>query len=238
MTARDCPDAARCPVPEPDRAVDPTLLSIAPLPANDVVCRAFEFRFGYDSFNPGLGDTRFAPLMRNPEPPIPTLYGGTDDLGVLLESVLHDVHQDVPDRVIYEAIVRGFGLAYMRLPRVLALVDFRNAALERYGLSRGQIVSTTAEHYSCTREWAMWLHGLSIGGVQPDGILWHSRQAELLKADRLSEVFVLFGDRAESSPGAYPLTHVGVRNLTEGPGLVMLESLAEQLDARIEPAID
>ena len=155
---------------------------------------------------------------------------------MLLESVLHDVHHDAADRVVYEAIARTWGLENVRLPRALALLDLRDDALVRLGLERGQLVSAAAAHYPCTREWAVWLHGQSVRGVAPDGIVWHSRRAELVPSER-HEVFVLFGDRAPSVPGAYPLTPAGFRNLTDGPGRVTLERLAEALDARIEPAV-
>lgn len=238
MTATDCPDASNCPVPHPPGGIEVSDLAVATLRANAVACRAFEFKRGYDSFNSGFGDTRFAPIATRRGDAVPTLYGGADDVGVLLETVLHDIHHDVPDRIVYEAIVRKWGLAFVRLPRALHVIDLCDDALAALGVSRHQLVTTTAEHYPCTREWGRWLHEQHIGGVEPDGIIWHSRQAELHQPDIRREVFVLWGDRAPSGPGDYPLTGPGVRNLTEGPGRVLLDRLAEDLDARVEFAVD
>jgi RES domain len=210
----------------------------AVLPAGAEVCRSFQFKWGYDSFNPGRGDTRFAPLTTAAGETVPTFYGGVDDVVALLETVFHDVHHDVQDRIIYEAVVRQWGVAFVRLPRDLVVVDVRDEALNELGMSRSQLITTTAEHYCCTREWARWLHAHRIGRTKPVGILWHSRQAELHAPTIRREVFVLWGDRAPSEPGKYPLTGPGVRNLTEGIGRVLLDQLAEDLDARIEPADD
>jgi hypothetical protein len=236
VTAADCPDPTNCPVPNPpagNRVGDfPTTV----LPADAEVCRGFEFKWGYDSFNPGFGDTRFAPFINAAGEAVPTLYGGVGDVVVLLETVFHEVHHDVADRIIYEAIVRKWGLAFVRIPRNVVVVDLRDEALKELGLSRSQLITTTAEHYGCTREWARWLHGHRIGRTKVAGILWHSRQAELHEPAIRREVFVLWGDRAPSAPGDYPLTGPGVRNLTEGIGRVLLDRLAEDLDARIEPA--
>lgn len=238
MTAEECPDVSGCPVPDPAAAVEPERFRVHELPANAVVCRAFKLKWGYDSFNPGTGDTRFAPIADMAGDAIPTLYGGADAVGVLLEAVFHDVHHRVADRVIYEALVRQWGLAFVRLPRALAFVDLRDAALAAAGLSREQLVTTTAEHYPCTRAWSRWFHDQQIEGGHVDGLIWHSRQAELHPTSIPREVFLLWGDRAPSTPGSYPLAGPGVRNLTEGPGRVRLERLAEDLDARAEPADD
>lgn len=200
------------------------------------MCRAYELKFGYGSFNPGFGDTRFAPLTTGGGAAIPTLYGGVDDESVLLETVFHEVHHIVADRVIYEAVVRQWGLACIRLPRELTLVDLRDDALEALGITRDELVATTAEHYPCTRAWGLWLHEHPIDGLAAEGILWHSRQSELRTPGTRREVFVLWGDRAPSEPDAYELTGPGVRNLVEGPGRVLLDRLAEDLAASIEPA--
>lgn len=210
---------------------------VTQLPAGAPVCRGYELKWGYDSFNPGFGDTRFALIPAHGGGMVPSLYGGVDDVVVLLETVFHDVHHSVGDRIIYEAVVRSWALAFVRLPRELTVIDLRDDALFAVGLSRSQLVAASAEHYPCTRAWATWLHNHPVGGRLAEGILWHSRQSEL-QPDARREVFVLWGDRAPAVPGAYPLTGPGVRSLTEGPGRLLLEQLAEDLDAVIEPAVD
>ena len=77
MTAADCPDPANCPVPNPPAGRLVGDFQSAELPEGAVVCRAFEFERGYDSFNPGFGDTRFAPLITADGHAVPSMYGGT-----------------------------------------------------------------------------------------------------------------------------------------------------------------
>jgi hypothetical protein len=67
-------------------------------------------------------------------------------------------------------------------------------------------------------------------GDAPDGVLWHSRQAELTGHEP-RVVMILFGDRA---PIEYRLVGPGVRNLVEGAGAALVEEIAETLDALVE----
>ncbi len=229
----ECPDPARCPVPDPPGGASD--FGVVVLPAGTVVWRTYQLKFGYDEYNPGIGDTRFAPLI-TATGPVPTLYCGNDAVVVLLEALFHDVHQAVGDRIVYEGVVRNWGLAQVRLPRDVRLVDVRNPALTRCGLARPQLVATTAAHYPCTRRWAQWFHAVSHSGADCEGIAWHSRQAELhLSADD-REVYLFFGDRAPAGRGVFPLAGPGVLNLVEGPGRLLLERIAEELDARVEPS--
>jgi hypothetical protein len=193
--------------------------------------RVYRLRRGFAEFNPGLGDTRFAPLIY--EAPVPTLYGGEDETVALLESVFHDVSL-AADRIIYQATLRERGLAHLAARRDLRLIDLSDEALGELGLSRSQLVTSGPDHYACTRQWSRWLHEQRPEGEAPDGLVWHSRQAELTGRDSRS-VMILFGDRAPTDAGSYRLVGPGVRNLVEGVGAVLVEEIAETLDALIEP---
>lgn len=221
-------------MPAPGVTIDPADLQAREVAATTPVHRAFEPKWGYDAFNPGFGDTRFAPVPGAALGAVPTAYFAMDETSALLESVLHEVHHMVGDRVIYEAVVRNWALAYVELPTTVRLVDLSDDRLAHVGLDREQIVATMAEHYACTQEWSAWLHGAQIQGAPADGILWHSRQAELHDPSLEREVFVLWGDRAPQGPGTYPLVGPGVRNLVEGAGRIALDALASDLGARIE----
>jgi hypothetical protein len=50
-----------------------------------------------------------------------------------------------------------------------------------------------------------------------------------------TEVLVLFGDAYPSGRGTWPLTGPGIRNLYEGPGRLLIDQIAEDLDALVEP---
>ena len=111
-------------------------------------------------------------------------------------------------------------------------------------MSRSQLVATTPQHYACTREWAIALHGRRIGGVTPAGILWQSRIAELAQADSLlladlltvaSDIFVMFGDRVPTDPAAWHPGDPHYDDLTSGYGRGLAELIAEQLGAVILP---
>jgi RES domain len=230
------PQDLRC--PDPDGC--PVVAELPPVPgvwldAGVPLYRVYSTRWGYDEFNPGLGDTRFAPFdAAATGARVPTMYLAGDEIGALLETVFHEVHHQLPRR-IYEKDLRRFGLAHVRVPRRLWLADLRDPALAAAGVRREQLVSTPAEHYPCTRRVARDVHGREIDGREVAGLLWHSRQAELL-ATRPTEVCVLFGDVAGTGRGSWVLTGPGVRNLFEGPGRVLVDVLAEQLDATVHPA--
>lgn len=233
MTAGTCPFPATCPVPTPGVGVDARRVRLSTVDAGTTFYRVYELKYGYDAFNPGLGDTRFAPFGAAGTP-VPTLYGGADEETVLLETVFHDVHHAVGSRVIRERDLLNRGLAFLSSETALRLVDLRDEALTDLGLDRHQVVSTTAAHYPCTREWAVWCHARRPGGRPPAGIVWNSRQAEL-RGGPPREVFVLFGDRVPTAPGTFPLVYPGVRNLTEGPGRLLVDRLAVELDALVDP---
>ncbi|MDA8264988.1 MAG: RES family NAD+ phosphorylase [Actinomycetota bacterium] len=234
MTAPGCADPASCLVPSPPGGIDQRRLRLVEKLAGTLMYRVYSLKHGYDSFNLGYGNTRFAPFSDNKGTEVPTLYLGEDELVALLESVFHEVGTS-GDRVIYERALRERGLAYVRTPAAFHLVDLRDPALALLGLSRDQLVATDSGHYACTREWAVWLHGRLIRRRQADGLLWHSRKAELVLGSAPREVVVLFGDRVPSTPGAYQLEGPGVRNLLEGEGRLFVDGLAEELEAYIEP---
>lgn len=232
MTAPGCGRPADCPVPDPPGPVDARRIGSTVWPADRAFFHVYELHRGCDEFNPGRGDSRFAPIGRPTT--VPTLYGGADETVALLESVFHDVTAGAGDRVVYPDVLRDRGLAHLVPPRPLRLVDLRDEALARLGLGRPQLVATTPEHYACTRAWGEWLHARAPGGRPADGLVWISRQAELTGRPG-GEVFVLWGDRAPSKIDSYALVGPGVRNLVEGPGRVLVEEIAESLDALVVP---
>lgn len=219
-------------MPSPPGPVDARRLRTVTWPTDRPFFHAYELRLGCDSFNPGRGGTRFAPLA-DPDP-VPTIYGGSDETVALLESVFHDVAAEIEGRLVYEVMLRNRGLAHLAPPRALRLLDLRDEALASIGLDRSQIIASTSAHYPCTREWAVWLHQRRPGGRAPDGVVWRSRQAELVGRPAGAAI-VLWGDRAPSRPGSYRLVGPGVRNLVEGPGRVLVEQVAESLDALVVP---
>lgn len=193
--------------------------------------RVYDSVWGYDEANPGYGDARFSPL----DDPLtghrlPSIYLAETEVAALLETVFHEVHH-ASSRTIYERDLRGQLLAHVATPREMQLVDLRNPELARLGLRRDQIASSPAEHYPCTRRLAV---ELLREHRDAQGLIWHSRQAELLDQPAV-EVMILFGaTRFEMPRGDWPLRGPGNRNLYEGPGRLLIDEVAEELDATVE----
>lgn len=123
-------------------------------------------------------------------------------------------------------------------------MDLRDDALADLGIKRDGLVSTTAAHYPCTRQWAEMLHRRrGIGAARPVGLMWQSRVAELasgdspLFADLLragpAEVFVLFGERLASTDPAAFRPSVIADDLTSPAALPLVAAIAEQLGATL-----
>lgn len=226
-----CPDPPGCPV----------VVELPDVPGMWLEARTAQYRVyptmrGYDEFNPGFGDTRFAPFdTSTTSDRVPAMYLAGDPIGALLETVFHEVHQHA-DRHIYERDLRRHGLAHVLVPRRLWLADLRDPALADIGIGRAELVATSSEHYPCTRRVARELYGRIIDSRPIAGLMWHSRRAELLTPAVTAEVCVLFGDVSGTDRGAWQLTGPGVRNLYEGPGRLLVDVLANELRATVHPA--
>lgn len=244
MTAPGCLDPAHCPVPDPSN-VDLRKLRLARLPEGLTFHTSYRRAHWPVLFNPpGAGNARFSPFAAA-GPIVPTLYGAATQTVALLESCFHGVHE-AGTKIISEALdLAPRGLVALTAPLSLPLIDLTNDGLARVGLTRAELVATTPEHYACTREWAVVLHGRRIGGVTPVGLLWQSRIAELAQADSLllsdlltvaSDVWVLFGDRVAPDPDAWHPGDPRYDDLTTGDGRLLAELIAEQLGAVIVPS--
>lgn len=244
MTAPGCPDPANCPVPDP-RSVDLRRLRIARIPEGATLHTSYIRSRWPALFNASdVGNARFSPLVIEGAV-IPTMYAAAAQTVALLETSFHDVHA-AGARIISESLhLARRGLVALTAPESLALIDLTDEGLDRVGVSRGQLVATTPDHYACTREWAVALHGRRIGPVTPVGLLWQSRIAELARADSLllgdllalaSEVSVLFGDRVPTDLAVWRPGDPHYGDLTQGDGRLLAEQIAEQLGAVIVPS--
>lgn len=205
-------------------------------PASRHWYRLYDARDGNSQPNPGHGDTRFAPFdARATGRRVPTLYIAESLAGALLETSLHDVHVRSP-RVVAEVSLLGKLHAQVVPPRDLELADLRDPRLAALGLTRDHVASSSAEHYPCTRRAARAIHGGPPGspGSGPDGIVWHSRQAELTGRPP-EEVAVIFADRVPCARDSWQLApqRRASGSLLEGAGRLLLDDLAEELDVTI-----
>lgn len=226
----NCPDPVGCPViDELPELTTVTLSSGRPL------FRVYDSTWGYDEFNPGWGDARFSPFD-DPRSGrrVPAMYLAEGEAAALLETVFHEVHHGA-GRAVYEKDLVGQLLAYVSIPEPAVLGDLRDEQLERLHISREQVVSSSAEHYPCNRRLAAQALARRHGGADIQGLVWHSRQAELAGLPP-AEVVVLFGGpRFRSRRGQWQLVAPGNRNLYEGPGRLVVDRVAEQLRAVVLP---
>lgn len=239
----DCPDPQSCPV-----AVE-TLESLARSrqlarvsePETRHWFRIYDAQDGHSHPNPGFGDTRFAPFdALGTGSRVPTLYLAETLEAALLESSLHDIHQQKP-RVVAEAALLGKLHARVVPPGDLNLADLRDPQLESLSLVRENLASSSPEHYPCTRRVARAIHASpsSTADPRPAGILWHSRQAEI--SDRPGqEVALVFADRVPQARNAWTLAAYrdASGSLLEGAGRLLLDELAESLDVTISVTDD
>ena len=243
MTAPGCPGPATCPVPSPS-TVHLRQLRTVGLEAGPGYHTSSQARYWPGLFNTsGRGDSRFSPFTISGKV-IPTVYGACSQTVALLETVFHDVHASVGSRLITHMDLVGRNLVDFGLSERLVLYDLTDDALGRLDLQRDQLVSTTAAHYPCTREWAEALHARKgPGGSRPVGLLWNSRVAELAKGDsplladllpgRPEEVFMLFGDKLTTiDPGGYS-TEQRYDDLASTAALPLITAIAEQLGATL-----
>lgn len=222
-----CPDPDRCPVVDPDSFDAPATVTFDP---GTPMVRVYDSTWGYDEFNPGVGDTRFAPFDDAGGASVPTMYLAWDRRAALLETVFHDIN-DSSERVVHERVLRERLLATVATPDVLTVVDLRDTALERYGVGRAQLVSSPPEHYPCTRRVAAALHA-RLPDIQ--GLCWSSRIAELT-GDVGGEVLVVFGDRFTSERGRWIRVEAGAIALAAGHGRRLVDQIATELGATVIP---
>lgn len=185
----------------------------------------------HDTFatpNPGVGNTRFAPF---PDPVsdamVPTMYLADSLAAALLETVFHNVDVASGAGVVAHRDLHARLHAKVVPPRALRLVDLRDDELSRLDIDRSQLVTSSAEHYPCTRAVAQILHGLS---TRVDGLLWHSRQADQQGFGQ-AETAVVFCDRVPTARTSWELlsAHDALGALVEGSGLAEVNSVAVEL---------
>lgn len=249
MTAPDCPDPINCPVPSPGE-FDLRRLKTRRMDSDTHFFSAYPVKHKDQLFNPGRGDSRFAPLSDGTGGFVPTLCGAMTRTTALLESVFHDVHITGRRQISRAIDLAGWELAELSNREPLHLVDFSEQGLVHLGLvrpdgnaARERLVFTTAAHYPCTRQWSERVHARGhVGRTLPHGIGWHSRIAELAAADAVlladlfgeatSAAFMLFGDRVRTDRADWDVWY-DVADLSAPAADALVLAVAEQLKVTI-----
>lgn len=155
--------------------------------------RVHDRHFASCSFNPGKGrPSRFAPLFLGSDP-IPTQYLATAYECAVHETIFHDVPIDEPHKTVGVDTIKPLAHSIVALKRDLTLVPLFAPDLARWGVSRADLIDTTAADYHITAQWALAIHQ-----SRPDahGLIWTSKrcdpqQAILLFGDRVAEADLL-----------------------------------------------
>jgi hypothetical protein len=143
--------------------------------------------FTGNSFNPCQGrPSRFAPLLRSDGTCIPTMYAATNLECAVHETVFHEIQYDAKYKSIGYHEIEKLDYSVVRPRRDLVLASLFEPDLNRWGLTRRQLIDTFAADYEATAEWAIALHD-SFSDI--DGLIWTSRRCDPGRA------CLLFGDR-------------------------------------------
>lgn len=157
-------------------------------PRADVIHRIHEAIYASDSFNPGIGDARFSPILDAKGKSIPTIYGGETLDCAAMETVFHDVPFAPGLKSVAKRKLHGHLYSRVAASSDLLLADLRATALRKLGVTRPQLIETEKDGYPYTRSWAEAIHA-QCPNVQ--GLCWVSRQ------DDRALAIVLFGDRID-----------------------------------------
>lgn len=160
-----------CPVASPMASRVAQVATYA-MPAATSLSRAHKHRYAGDSMTPAgaPGDSRFSPL-----PEVAHAYVARHSTCALLETAFR--HVTSGNRTIYWPNIEPWAVSAVATRELLDLADLRDPELDRMGISRGSLVAAPPRHHACTRQWARALHDAGY-----DGIIWHSRQADLHRA--------------------------------------------------------
>lgn len=157
--------------------------------AGKILHRIHDNAFEPTNFNPCLGrPSRFAPLRTADGACIPTLYAATGYECAVHETVFHEIQHDADRKTVrVDAIVR-LDYSTVSISRDLVLAALFEPDLNRWGLTRRDLIDTHATAYDATARWAMAIHDADPG---IDGMVWTSKRCDPERA------FVFFGDRVQ-----------------------------------------
>ncbi len=147
--------------------------------------RCHDSSYGATEFNPHREiSQRFRPFTSRGRT-VPTLYGATELIGALSETLFHLVPPEGEDRCVRQSRLMEWMLSTLAPRRDLALVDLRDVALPTlgFGLTREALIDSPDLSYPATARWAS---AFFHSSAKPDGLVWNARQ------DRKAEAMILF----------------------------------------------
>ncbi|HYI40890.1 MAG TPA: RES family NAD+ phosphorylase [Allosphingosinicella sp.] len=204
-------------VPPPPASIECTVGKLA---AGTVLHRIHDGRFGPTQFNPGLGNSRFAPFeLRGAK--VPTAYAATSLSCAVFETIFHDIEPGAPFKSVYWSALEPLRYSTLELQSEISLAQLYSADLMRWGLERRHLIDTPKANYPETRAWVLPIHESSAA---PEGMIWVSRRFDEDRA------LLLFGSRVD--PAILKL--VASVEVTGDPAvLAVVHALASRADIDI-----
>ena len=173
-------------VPSPPTTFD---THITELPVGAQLWRIHDERLAGDEFNPGIGESRFAPIGPKRKR-VPTAYAASEFEAAVYETILHDVDPAQPFKTYPLDALTKVRYSVLRVSVPLQLRSFPAPDLMKLGVARTQLIDTPAREYSDTRCGSAKLHR---SDHLTHGIIWSSRVYPS------AEAMLLFGDRMSSA---------------------------------------
>ena len=155
------------------------------LAAETLLHRIHDKRFEPLAFNPGLGNSRFAPFMTGGTS-IPTAYCATSLDCAIFETIFHDIEPPAKFRSVRWSSIETLVYSTIKLKIDLELASLFSADLIRWGVARDQLIDTPKSTYPLTKAWSPAIHN---SPQKPAGMIWTSRKFDEEK------VMMMFGDR-------------------------------------------
>lgn len=157
------------------------------LPAGVQLHRIHSSDFESSSFNPCQGrPSRFAPLLRPDGTCIPTAYAAETFECAVHETVFHEIPHNARHKSVSQTTIDKLDYAVIRPLRTLVLVTLHEPDLNKWGLSRRDLIDTYPTAYRETAAWAVAIHDAHAA---IDGLVWTSRRCDP------DQAYVFFGDR-------------------------------------------
>ncbi|MBS9430262.1 RES domain-containing protein [Photorhabdus luminescens] len=151
--------------------------------AGKPIYRLHHEAFSAIQFNPGYGSGRFNPIKATG-----TLYGAENFSTVALETLFHDVGSPS------EGLPFDCGSLNQKVYSViepvtdLVLVELNARTLRRWGVTKSQVINSTADKYPFTQRLAAKIHNQHL---EAQGLQWSSKQGDgmaiMLFEDRVNK---------------------------------------------------
>jgi len=172
-------------VPDPP---DSLQCAIFNLPKGTILHRIHDRRFAGNSFNPGLGESRFAPFTIGGAT-VPTAYAASSLECAIFESIFHDIDPTAAFKSVPFSKIEPLDYSMIELERDVPLASLFVPDLMSWRVSRSQLIDTPRSLYPRTRLWSARIYEAPQG---PHGMVWTSRAFDQERA------MILFGTRVAS----------------------------------------